>query len=61
MNGFNDIKLITQIVAGVQISKLYLSLCFKPFINLKPKDFISYFNTHSQLIGFETRGRSTKT
>ena len=42
--------------------KSIFSLCFKPFtINLRPKDFISYSNTHSQPIDFEIRGRSIKT
>ena len=62
MNGFKDIKLITQIITSVYISKSIFSLCFKPFtINLRPKDFLFYSNTHSQPIGFEIRGRSTKT
>ena len=62
MNGFKDIKLITQIVTSVQISNSIFSLCFKPFtINLRPKDFIIYSTTHSQPIGLVLRGRSIKT
>ena len=62
MNDFKDIKIITQIVTSVYISKSIFSLCFKPFtINLRPKDFMSYSNTHSLPIGFKTKSRSIKT
>ena len=62
MNDFKDIKLITQIVTSVQLSKSIFYLCFKHFtINFRPKDFISYSNTHSLPTGLKTRGRSIMT
>ena len=48
--------------AGIRlIYILNLSFLFSFPFNLRLKDFTSYSNTHSQPIGFKTRGRSIKT